>query len=158
MSSKRIRRFLFVSSVILFLTGVAKIVSATGNAGILKAQDPLFGLTYKCLFYASGFIELCIAVGFYLNVNQSLLAAAVGWYSLCAATYRIAFYFLGPDRWCPCLGNFTDRLHVSPNAANLVLISALCYMLVGSAVVGIRQYHANHTAAGGGMASAPDQD
>lgn len=135
MNKKYINVFIAASSIVLSLTGVAKIVSASGNAGILELKDPVFGLSYRHLFYVSGVVELFIAIFCFLKIEQSIRVGAIGWLALCLATYRWAFHCLGPVHWCPCLGSLTSRLFFSPRIADLLLEGALAFMIAGSLII-----------------------
>ena len=117
------------------LTGVAKIFSALGAAGLLKLMDPVFGMPYKYLFALTGAVELLVALACYLNISQIARVSLVGWLALCIAVYRLAFHYLGPSYWCPCLGTFTENLHIDPKMADFMLDGALAYMIVGSLAV-----------------------
>lgn len=145
MNKGHVRLFIVAASVILFSTGVAKIVSAAGNASILGFKDPVFHVSYRSLFCFSGILELFIALGCYLMNDQIARVSTVGWFAVCVATYRLAFHCLGPARWCPCLGTLTDSLHISATMADLLLDGTLAYMIGGSIVILVCHYHAKFT-------------
>ena len=49
--------FIFSVVVILLLSAVAKLVSATGTAKILSRRDPLIGLSYRRVLLLGAVIE-----------------------------------------------------------------------------------------------------
>jgi hypothetical protein len=142
-NKKLIGIFVFISTAVLFFTGAAKIVSAVGNAGILGLDEPVFGLTYRHLFYLSGSIELLIAIGCYLRFKQIAQVITIGWFALCAAIYRLAFHYLGPAHWCPCLGTLTGSLHISPKMTDWLLVGALTYLIAGSMLILVGHCYGN---------------
>jgi hypothetical protein len=46
--------------------------------------------------------------------------------------YRLGLWWMDWHRPCNCLGNLTDALHISPQAADNVMKVLLAYLLIGS--------------------------
>jgi len=133
--------YVVISSGALLLTGVAKIFSTLGTADLLKLMDPIFGMPYKYLFALAGAVELLVALACHLNISQIVRVSLVGWLALCIAVYRLAFHYLGPSHWCPCLGTFTENLHIDPQMADFILDGALAYMIIGCLVILANHYY-----------------
>jgi hypothetical protein len=54
------RLFMLSAGVIFLVTGVAKVVSASGNARILDSSDPVFSISFRHLFLLVGLLELAV--------------------------------------------------------------------------------------------------
>lgn len=119
--------------VILMGTGLAKILSAFGGAGAVRAEDPIIGIQFYYLFLAVGALELsvvilCVAPG----TDFKTKVAVVAWVATLFAVYRLGLWWTGWRGPCGCLGRLTSTLHFSATAADRILKIALCYMLASS--------------------------
>jgi hypothetical protein len=132
MSEKLARRYLDSAGVILFVTGVAKLVSSGGSARALQTIDPFFGLPFGTVFFCGGVLEL--VVSHYILKWTDILARAmlVAWISTCFLVYRIGLFWMGWHKPCGCLGTLTEALHLSPAAADTIMKFVLAYLLIGS--------------------------
>jgi hypothetical protein len=131
MAARENRTALFclrLAGLILLLTGLAKIVSAIGSARVLGVIDPFFGVPFRWLFISVGAIELAVAL--YIFVGRSLVLRGLALAILVTdmVLYRAGLILTHWPHPCPCLGNFTDTIHVSPALADHFLITALFYM------------------------------
>jgi hypothetical protein len=124
--------FLFTSCLVLFITGTAKLISAFGDAEILRIPDLLFGIPYRYLFCISGALELLVVTACWLNPKKLVAVGLIGWLAVSFSVYRMAIYSMGQVHLCPCLGNLTDSIRVAPHTADLLLKISLAFMLVGS--------------------------
>jgi hypothetical protein len=134
---KYVRRnglFLFTVGIILVVTGMAKIVTAFGSIKILNVRDPLFGLPFRSLLLLVGLVELVIACLCLFRKCPRLNTVLVSWLATNFVAYRFGLWFVGWKRPCPCLGNLTDMLHISPQTADTALRIILAYLLIGSYV------------------------
>jgi hypothetical protein len=50
----------------------------------------------------------------------------------CFAIYHCGMSFIGWHQPCPCFGNITDMIHITPVMANLIVKCFLIYLLAGS--------------------------
>ena len=124
--------FITISGVCLALTGVAKVISAEGHAGILRNNDPIFMISFGQLFLMAGIFELFVA-GICLFSNRvTLQAALIAWLSCSFIIYRLGLRWVNYRRPCPCLGNLTDALHIPPRTADVAMNIILAYLFVGS--------------------------
>jgi hypothetical protein len=132
MSEKLARRYLDSAGVILFVTGVAKLVSSGGATRALQAIDPMFGLPFATVFFGAGLLELVVS-HYTLKWTEILpRAMLVAWISTCFLVYRIGLFWMGWHKPCGCLGTFTEALHLSPAAADTLMKFVLAYLLIGS--------------------------
>jgi len=127
---------LFFLSVgcLLLLTALSKFISRFGTARILQASDPIFGFQYEYLFEIAGVFELGVAAICILSKDVVLRGALVLWLSTLFLVYRLGLSVRGIQH-CPCLGNLTEKLHLSLNTADTIMKCILGYMLVGSAII-----------------------
>ena len=56
-----IRHFLISAGVLLLLTGLAKIVSASGSSAALQKTDPVLAVSFRRLFFFTGLCESLVA-------------------------------------------------------------------------------------------------
>lgn len=127
-----VRRFVLSAGVILAFTGLAKIISAVGNAQALETPDPVFWLSFRYLMLGVGILELTISGVCMSPGRNALRLKLIAWMGVSFMIYRSGVWLSGWHRPCPCLGTLTDSLHISTKLADTVMISLLGYLLVGS--------------------------
>jgi len=126
------RWFNFSAGVILFITGAAKVLSAFGTVRILNYPDPIFNVSFGHLMLIVGIIELIISgLCLYGKCNR-LATVLVAWLATSFLVYRIGLWLTDWRHPCRCLGDLTNALHISPEAASIALKVALTYLLIGS--------------------------
>jgi hypothetical protein len=125
---------LFVRSAgcVLLLTGLAKLVSAFGTAAILNIADPIFHMQFKHIFILAGLIELIVGGICLVRPRRSWSLLLLAWVTTCFVLYRIGLPLSGWHRPCPCLGYFTESLHLSQQFADWCMKGVLMYLLLGS--------------------------
>jgi hypothetical protein len=126
------RWFNLTAGVILFITGAAKVWSALGTVRILNYPDPVFDVSFGHLMFVAGIIELIIASLCLSNKYSRCATVLVAFISTNFLVYRIGLWLADWRRPCRCLGDLTDALHISPEAASFALKVALTYLLIGS--------------------------
>jgi Methylamine utilisation protein MauE len=124
--------FGLIAGVILIITGIAKIWNGLGNTKILAVVDPIFGVKFGPLMLAVGLVEIGIAVVCFFGKRQTLALLLVAWLSTSFVIYRLGLWWIDWHRPCNCLGNLTDALHLSPQAADNIMKVVLAYLLIGS--------------------------
>jgi hypothetical protein len=134
----RIGRWFYISAgVILAMTGVAKLVSTTGDASILRVYDPIFALPFKQLLMPVGMVEIGVAGLCFARLpgharTAPLVAALLAGLASGFLFYRASIWMIGWKRPCGCLGHITDVLGIPPEAADRIALALLIYLLVGS--------------------------
>lgn len=134
MYEKVVKFYLMSAGAVLLLSGLAKYISAFGNARILDTADPVFKISFGVLFWVVGTIELGIGLRCFVRKKPGQSLWLVGALATCFLFYRIARARSGYHRPCPCFGNLTDALHMSPLAADKLTLVAFLYLFVGSYV------------------------
>lgn len=124
--------FVYSSATLLGITAIAKILSAGGDAHILLVQDPVLLMPYRYLFYIVGTCELFVAFHCVFGTRSGLKVALLAGLSTSLLAYRVGVWWLGFKKPCPCLGNLTDALHISPEGAGIMMKIVLAYLLFGS--------------------------
>jgi hypothetical protein len=120
------------SAVVLTLSAVLKLVSATRNAAILLQPDPIFQLTNRDMFVLVGLLEMA-AIGILLSGKpQKLKLFLVAALSTNFLLYRLGLVWLGQTHSCPCFGNAADWLHLPPKKLELITKIALGSLLAVS--------------------------
>jgi hypothetical protein len=129
----KLRRFFILSSGgLLFVTAVAKLVSASGNARILQYLDPVLAIPFRNVFWSVGALEIAVALVCFFGKQEMLQAGLIAWLATNFVVYRLGLLWVGYHKPCPCLGNLTEALHISPHTGNTVLKIILAYLLIGS--------------------------
>jgi hypothetical protein len=129
---KPVNIFIYSAGLILLITATAKFISSFGHGTILDVNDPLFGIKFRSLFRLVGCVEAVVAIICYFGKQKWLASALVAWLATSFVAYRIYLIEVGYHKPCTCLGNLTDALHISPNAADMIMKIILSYLLVGS--------------------------
>ncbi len=132
MKSKLVFYFVRSVGVLLLATAIAKIVSACGSAHILQASDPILSISFRDEFWIFGVIELIVAAVCFSRDRVELQAMLVAFLATNFAAYRIGLLWIGYRKYCSCMGNLTDALHIPPQTADLAMKIILAYLLIGS--------------------------
>lgn len=127
-----IRRFILGAVGILLTTGTAKVWSGLGSARLLAVADPIVGIEFRHLMLVAGFAEIAIAIFCTTSRRQVPALGLLAWLATNFLLYRLGLWWMGWHRPCSCLGNLTDALRISPQAADNAMKAALAYLLVGS--------------------------
>ena len=120
------------SGALLFITAIAKLVSAGGNARILQMADPILSIPFRHVFWIVGALELIVAFICFFSKRLGLQAGFVAWLATCFLSYRLGLLWVGYHKPCSCLGNLTDALHIPPQIADDAMKIILAYLLIGS--------------------------
>jgi hypothetical protein len=128
---------IFIRSVIviLVLTALAKLISASGGTRALDAADPLLMLTHRQVFLSVGMIELAIAAFLIFSSRQSLKVPVIAWMAANFTIYRVGLFWIGAKLPCGCLGTLTGTLGITPQTADLWMNGVLGYLLAGSVLL-----------------------
>ena len=126
------RLFVYSAAGLLVATAAAKIISSLGFSRILLERDFVTGLLFRDLFRVVSVVELGIALVCLFSKRIWLSAALTAWLATSFLMYRLALLWAGYRRPCPCLGNLTDMLHISPQTADTAVKIILGYLLLGS--------------------------
>ena len=137
-TQKLTRWFILSSGTILLITGIAKVLSAFGEARILGTNDPILGVSFRSLMSLAGVIELVISGICFLTNKYALSLDAIAWIATVFLSYHFGLSYVHWHRPCPCLGNLTDLVHIPPSLANLILTWVAIYLFLGSVVCRIR--------------------
>jgi hypothetical protein len=124
--------FVISAGVILVVTGIAKVWSGLGNSKFLAVVDPIIGIKFGQLMLAVGVAEIGIALVCFFSKRQTLALSLVAWMSTNFVVYRLGLWWMDWKKPCSCLGNLTDALHISPQAADNITKVLLAYLLIGS--------------------------
>jgi hypothetical protein len=120
---------------VLAVVAVAKLFGATGPARALNVQDPLLGLPFRQVMVLVGLVELLVAFFCLFTPKRYFSLNAIAWLATNFTVYRFGLWFIGWHRPCGCMGNLTDLLHLSPQAADNIMKVILAYLLVGSYIL-----------------------
>lgn len=137
------RMFSVSAGAVLLVTGIAKAWSGLGNSKYLAAIDPIIAIKFWQLLRTVGAMEIVVALVCFHNKRSTLATGLVAWLSSSFAIYRFGLWWIGWKKPCSCLGNLTDALNVSPQAADNIMKVVLAYLLVGSYGLLIWQWRQN---------------
>jgi hypothetical protein len=133
------RWFTFSAACIFLITGSAKMVSICGTQAILDVSDPIFGISFRTLLLCVGLVEIAVSAFCFLLANKTACLALVIWIAVNFLLYRIGLVIAGWHRPCPCLGNITQFIHISPATAELFTKLSLAYLFIGSSAFLMRK-------------------
>jgi hypothetical protein len=133
-----------LSAVVIFaIVGIAKILSASGDAKILAIADPILGLQFGHVMVVVGALELAIAVLCLINRFQGLSTILIAWFATNLLAYRLGLWWIGWRGACKCLGTLMDAIHIPPGVADNIMKVVLAYLFIGSYSILFRQWRAN---------------
>ena len=124
--------FVRSSGVLLFITALAKIISAFGIQPILARTDPILIISYRNLFWSVGGIELVVAAFCLLQNRMLVNLGLIAWISSEVLVYRLGLWLIGWKLPCVCLGSMTGAIHIPQNVAALIMRCVLSYLAIGS--------------------------
>jgi hypothetical protein len=124
--------FLYSAAVILIVTAVAKLYSATGSLRILDHSDPMLMLSNRQVFMLVGLIELAVAGYCLWGRALSLKLLSTAWLATMFGLYRVGLWWTGPHGSCGCLGTVADMLPVSAQAVDHAMLGLVAYLWLGS--------------------------
>jgi hypothetical protein len=127
--------FVISAGIILLLTGLAKLISSFGNARILGLSDPVLNVSFRSEMLIVGIVELVVASVCVFTKLRKISVFLIAWLSTGFLLYRLGLWLIGWNQPCPCMGNLTDILRITPQIADLIMKSILVYLLAGSYLV-----------------------
>lgn len=130
--ARTLKRYLQSVSLILFVTGIAKVWIVFGNAGWFGVVEPFVGIKVWQLMLAVGWGEIGIALVCLFTKRQTPALGLVAWISTNFVLYRLGLWWMDWKKPCSCLGNLTDALHIPPQLADNIMKVVLAYLLIGS--------------------------
>src|SRR5438045_9503565 len=116
-----LRVFLLTSGVIFGITGLAKVLSATGSSEILGTPDPVFEVSFRFLFAVAGTVELIVSALCLFVSNIALRILSVAWLSSVLQGYRFVAAWIRYKSFCLCSGTLPESIDVRPSTADLVM-------------------------------------
>lgn len=122
-----------ITGTIFTITGVAKVAAVlSSHAELFFVADPITGLQFRYLMLVAGVLELLLATVCYSVRCQTYTPIIIAWFATSMLAYRLGLWAMGWHRPCPCLGNFTDAIHVSPVVADSIMKGIMAYLLASS--------------------------
>jgi hypothetical protein len=118
-----LRKLEWVCIILLFLAGMAKLLSLSGQSQVLQSHDPVFGISNRSLFLYVGMLEIGLATGLFMLRQSgrpvSLPLALVGMTFL---AYKGTLMYTGFTGYCACLGSLTESLGIDQGVASTALL------------------------------------
>jgi len=124
----------FISSValVLLVTSLAKLYSATGTAPVLELPEALLPMSNRQMFMCAGLVELITAAYLWLGNSEVIKLVWIAWLGGNFVLYRVASVLFVVGRPCPCLGSMTERIPLKPGTISNILGGIVIYMIFGS--------------------------
>jgi len=140
MKNRFVQIFLYSAVLILCVTAMAKLVSASGNARILSTADPLLGVPNRIVLIGVGVLELVLAGVILFSKNHGIKPYLIAWFASNLVIYHLGLWWGNVAAPCACLGTVTNALPFSPNTIEWIMKGILAYLLLGSYGVLISQW------------------
>ncbi|HWD91203.1 MAG TPA: hypothetical protein VG938_02525 [Verrucomicrobiae bacterium] len=144
-ADKYFKWFILSAGVILLVAAIAKIVSAVGKAKILETPDPVLTISRRNLMFAAGIVEILLCWGLVVLQRKDTKIAILTLFASACLGYKIALLWIAPGALCPCLGNVTDALPISPHVLATAENVILGYLLLGAYGLAAFHYWLNFT-------------
>jgi len=123
---------IFLSGLLLLITGASKVWSGFGTSKALTAEEPVTGLTFRYLFFATGAVEIVVGSVSCFGRHLKFSARAIAWLATNFLIYRIYIAWQGYIGPCSCLGSLTEAIHMSPALADTIMKWVLGFLVVSS--------------------------
>ncbi len=133
--SRLVYAFKLSAALVLFLTGVAKLISAFQHVPILGVSDPLFQfLSNQEVLLLAGTLEVVVSAFLVLSrpSHSTTQIGVVLWLCSLFVCYRLGLWWIGYQEPCSCLGDAAQWLHVDPRVMGALSKAILLYLLTGS--------------------------
>jgi hypothetical protein len=132
-ADKLVRRFIAGAVLILVMTALAKALAASGEARVLARPDPLLGmLSNRQIMLIAVVLELLVIGLIMREMDRLRQVALIAWIGTVFLAYRLGLWWIGHEGACPCLGNVTYSIGLSPAMEDLGVKVLLGYLLLGS--------------------------
>jgi len=127
-----IKILFWLTSTVLLLTAVSKVVGVIGWWSLLRNRDPIVPLlSTRSILLASAAFEIAVASCLVMRRNVQFKLLSIAWISTLFGAYRFALWLRGIDGSCGCSGlqwlQYSKRIQIES-----VLLWLLVYMFVGS--------------------------
>src|SRR5205085_8891716 len=122
------------------VTGAAKCLSALGSQELLVLKDPLFLISNRALLLSAGIVELLLAAYLLASKDSLMGLKAIAFLTSLIAIYRLGLVLLRTTKPCGCLGTLTQAIHLSPENADRIMKTILCFMAIGSITFLIKHF------------------
>jgi hypothetical protein len=135
-SVRSVPPFLLVTgSILLFATGILKLITVLSEAPFLQANAPLFTwLSWRQLLFIACTTEFVCATVVLRYLNEPTGAFAMLWIALMLLLYRVGMVIVDYTGPCECLGSLRTALGLTTTQANSIAWQILAYLLGGGLV------------------------
>lgn len=133
---------------ILAITGLLKLISLFGHAGILEQEDPVLGINLRLVLLFVGILEVCIAASLWRLRNRAVALSLVMWTGFCFLLYHLFRTTFGDGQACPCLGTVFGWLGLNPRLLDTSLVVVSVFMLLGGGMLLWRSWNLTTTPTG----------
>ena len=79
-----------------------------------------------------GALELAVVAALLSRLELRLKHLLLLWLSTSFLAYRIAAHWRHPEKPCPCLGNLSEHLPLSPETISALLLGLVLFLVIGS--------------------------
>ena len=133
LAESRLTTFFVVSASAIFLvTGLAKMLSASGEAKLLATQDPVFRITIRQFMLLAGLCEIIAASVCLRKKDETFNLAVIASLATSLLAYRSSLWLTGWHSPCYCLGPFVEFFDLSEKTTDRISLSLLTYLVIGS--------------------------
>jgi monofunctional biosynthetic peptidoglycan transglycosylase len=117
---------------LLFLTGVAKLVSSVVAVDAFSNSDPVFDIPRALVWIFVGLMEFGVGVYLVRGEDHKVGHGMIVWLATLFFAYRVTKMGIVPSEPCFCLGRVAERLPVKQETWDSATTWALVYMFLGS--------------------------
>ena len=136
-----VRFLLSTAASILIVTGLIKVLSLFGSAGMLAVRDPVFGISFGILMPLVGLTEIAVGTLVLFCRNGLVASGLILWMSIEFVAYRFFSAELRPGSYCPCLGSLGEFLGLSQaQATHAALLICIILLILGLLAFGANLY------------------
>ncbi len=125
--------FLRLAGGLLAFNGTATLVVVLQKPQMMAMPDPVFNISSLWLMLGAGFAELLLSLFCLSTSKRGFVLGLLSWLSLNLVVYRIGLSSVGWPHSYGYVAPLVNSLNISPFKADVILMAALGFLLVGSA-------------------------
>lgn len=132
MVDKLVKYFFWLAAGLLITAALSKLISAFGNAQILNRGDVLLRIPHRAVFVIAAAAELLVAWVCLKERDILWKSTVLAWLASGFVMYHLGLLWIHYPAPCKCLGSLTDKLHITPQMARILMLGIVAYLALGS--------------------------
>lgn len=129
--------FMLSAGGLLLAMGIVTLFGAYQGTQRLAFPDPLLGITIKNLMVMTGSFELVVAILCLWQRFMKTQVVCVLWVAGNLGVYQLVLINETGRSSAACLANWTGPLQIHAAAADTIMATAICYLILSGCLAGL---------------------